>query len=120
MKKNLLSILLSFTITFSFSQTYQIDSLTVISTKGDIDKIIVKKYLEFYITNSYDKIEFKRNQELIYIFKKTSPKNYKGKVRFICYDKTFELLFFEIGENYIIESYKGLIKRYHIIKIYEK
>jgi len=116
MKKFLLTLFTTFILNVSFSQTYQIDSLKIISN----DKVLVEKYLEFYITYKFDKIEFKRNNEVIYIFKHTFPKSLHRKVRFICYDKTYELLFFEIGEHYIVESYKGMTKLYHINKIYEK
>jgi hypothetical protein len=101
----------------TYSQTYTIDSLKVTSIHIDKEVTLSQKYIEFYITSKEDKIEFKRNDELIYIFKKTSPKFHKDHVRFICFDKTYELLFFEINAEYIIERYKNLVKYYHIKSI---
>lgn len=116
MKKIILTLLSTFILNICFSQTYKIDSFKIVSN----EKIIVEKYLEFYIDYKVDVVEFKRNGEVIHIFKHTSPKILENKAKFICYDGTFELLFFEINERYIIESYKGLVKIYHINKIYEK
>ena len=116
MKKIILTLLSTFILNICFSQTYKIDSLKILSN----DKVIVEKYLQFYIEYNEDVVEFKRDGEIIHSFKHTSPKILENKAKFICYDGTFELLFFEIGERYIIESYKGLVKHYHINKIYEK
>lgn len=112
--KTILTLVLTISFNISFSQTYVIDSMKVISKTDTSQKVIVNKYLEFYITYKEDRIEFKRNEEVIYIFKHTSPKLLQKKVKFICYDKMYELLFFQIDEHYITESYKGMTKLYHI------
>lgn len=119
MKKFLFTIFLTISFNISFSQTYTIDSLKIISKTDSSQKVIVNKYLKFYIIYKDDKIEFKRNDTIIYIFKHTSPKLLQKKVKFICYDKTYELLFFQIDEHYITESYKGMTKLYHIKHIKE-
>ena len=112
MKKILLILCLITLSQHSFSQSYWIDSLIIKNGSG---KIIHNKPLDASINNKVDRIEFKNsNNELITLFEKTVPKLTNGTVRFISYNKSYELVFFEIHDRWIIEKYVDFTKFYHI------
>lgn len=124
LKKNwkILMILISFNTN---AQTYIIDNLKVIGEEKtyfdknvDIKIVYCNKEIRFY------KVELDSTmnvtKDIIYqTYKTTNPNFISGKVRFICYNKNYELQFFEITDRNITEKFIGFTKIYHIKTIYK-
>lgn len=107
------------------AQTYIIDHIKVanenkIYFEKDLDLKIVheKEYLKFYKIEIDTFIHVTR--DILYqTYKSTKPIYLSGKVRFICWDKNYELQFFEITDRNITEKFIGFTKIYHIKTIYK-
>lgn len=107
------------------AQTYIIDNLKVLSEEKvyfdkDINLKIIHKdnTIKFYKSELDSSISV--NRDVLYqTYITTNSRFFKERVRFICWDKSYELQFMEISDREIKEKFIGFTKIYHIKAIYK-
>jgi len=107
------------------AQTYIIDNLKVINE----EKVYFDKNINIKIVHHNKEIKFYKveldstinvSKDILYqTYKTTNPSYISEKVRFICWDKNYELQFFEVTDRNITEKFIGFTKIYHIKTIYK-
>ena len=115
LSKQIYKVLFIF-ISFSVkSQTYIIDNLKVVNEK---DSVLKNVDVNIKIVHEKEYLKFYLDSQLYQTYKTTKPDYFQERVRFICWNKNYELQFVEVSDTKFIEKFIGFKKIYHIKQLF--